>query len=341
MTSVAAPIFRPRRKLSNGHVQTVVGNFLRRSSQLPEPTTEFVSVPTPPEMAQSAFPSHLICHCHWQPTEAYLQRPTVVLVHGLEGSSYSQYVIGNSDKLWAAGCNIVRMNMRNCGHTDALASTLYHSGLSCDVLAVLEWLIAAGHQRVALTGYSMGGNLVLKAVGELGTHTPNQLKSCVAVSPPMDLRESADALSTRSNWVYEQKFLRSLKGRYQRKRRLFPSIFMPVEMERVRTIRHFDEYVMAPQCGFASADDYYDRAGSNRVLPEIAIPTLVLHAMDDPFIRLTHSTRDALQGNPQITLMEPPHGGHCAFLEDPDPKQQYDGYWAEKLLKQFVMEKTC
>lgn len=333
--------FKPRRGLSNGHLQTIVGNFLPRKNALPEPSTEFVHVPLPPEMkerglAGAGFDSYIVCHCHWQSEDVRAAAPTVVLVHGLEGSSHSQYVVGNANKLWAAGCNVVRMNMRNCGWSDAISATLYHSGLSCDVIAVLDWLIARGQQSISLTGYSMGGNLVLKAAGELGSHAPFQLKSIVTVSPPMDLRQSADALGQRSNAIYERKFLRALKLRYRRKRSLFPSTFHRVDMKKVVSIRTFDEYVMAPQCGFDSADDYYERAAANRVLSQIAVPTLILHAKDDPFIRLTDVTRNLIQTNPHLALLEPQHGGHCAFLEQ--PAGEYDGYWAEHQLREFVLQ---
>ena len=208
--------FRPRRWLANGHLQTIVGNFLPRVDRLPAPTSELVPVPLPPEMRalpeavalDRMMPSRVLVHCQWQPRRA--EAMTVVLVHGLEGSSHSQYVVGNSNKLWAAGCNVLRMNMRNCGATDALSPSLYHSGLSTDVVAVLQWAVAQGCGRVVLAGYSMGGNLVLKAAGEMGEDAPPELVGVVAVSPPMDLRESADALHLRQNRVYERRFLRNL-----------------------------------------------------------------------------------------------------------------------------------
>lgn len=358
--------FKPRRWLRNGHLQTIAGNFLPRVDRLPAPTSELVAVPLPPEMRalpeavalDRVMPSRVLLHCHWQPRAAEASAPgqqaaserfnqdamTVLLVHGLEGSSHSQYVVGNANKLWAAGCNVLRMNMRNCGATDALSPSLYHSGLSTDVLAVLDWAIARGCGRVVLAGYSMGGNLVLKAAGELcagmrpefGAEAPRELAGVVAVSPPIDLRESADALHAMQNRMYERRFLRNLSARYLRKTRLFPAVFDRAPLEKVRSIRDFDEYVMAPHCGFAGADDYYARAGASRVVSRITVPTLVLHACDDPFIRLTAATREQLAANPHITLLEPEHGGHCAFLEE--PRDGYDGYWAEARLLEVVSE---
>ncbi len=334
--------FQPRRWLGSGHLQTIVGNFLPREIRLPAAATELIPVPLPAEMRalprmvalDQKLPSRVLCHCHWQPRAA--DTVTVVLVHGLEGSSHSQYILGNANKLFAAGCNVVRMNMRNCGGTDALSPTLYHSGMSGDVIAVLQWLIARDCGRVVLAGYSMGGNLVLKALGELGKAGPPELIAGVAVSPPMDLGDSADALHHWSNRLYEQRFLRNLLARYRRKVTLYPAIFDRNRAEDVHSIRDFDENVMTPYCGFDGASDYYDRAGSARVLDRIAVPTLILHACDDPFIRLTAGTRAKLHGNPYITLMEPAHGGHCAFLEN--PTDEYDGYWAERTLLHFVQQ---
>ncbi len=239
----------------------------------------------------------------------------MLLVHGLEGSSRSQYVLGNSARAWAAGCNVVRMNMRNCGGTENLSPTLYHSGLSADVAAVMRRLAAEkGLNAFALVGYSMGGNLVLKLAGELGEYTPDYLKAVVGVSPAMDLAVSADALHNISNRVYEWKFLAGLRRRFRVKAELFPAIYSTEGLERIATLRQFDDQITARYSGFRGADDYYDRASSSRVAAQIAVPTLILHALDDPFIRMLPSTRDALLANRRVELIETAHGGHCAFL---------------------------
>src|ERR1700679_736697 len=130
--------FQPRRFLRNGHLQTIFGNYLSRANGLPpaEPQLVEVSAATAGQIS-----SQVLCDCHWQPIEIRSTRPTAIIVHGLEGSSNSQYVVGNSNKLWSAGCNIIRMNMRNCGDTEALSPTLYHSGLSRDVLTVMNFFV--------------------------------------------------------------------------------------------------------------------------------------------------------------------------------------------------------
>ncbi|HEV3038311.1 MAG TPA: alpha/beta fold hydrolase [Candidatus Angelobacter sp.] len=319
--SVSEP-FVPRRFLRNNHAQTLAGNFLPRESRLPQPEEQLFQVE---ESVQ------VLCHCHWQQERS--GRLTVIILHGLEGSSLSQYVIGTGSKAWDAGMNVVRMNMRNCGGTEKLTPTLYHSGLSSDVAAVARTLIERDKlQHIALAGYSMGGNLVLKLAGDWGSAAPAQLRAVAAVSPASDLGASADALhDLKSNRIYEWKFLTGLMRRYERKRGLFPETYAKPE-RRPRSIREFDDMITAPHCGFTGADDYYDRAAAARVIDKICMPTLVIHAQDDPFIRILPETRKKLEANPHITLLEPEHGGHCAFLAQPNG---YDGRWAERRVVNF------
>ena len=328
--------FQPRRFLTNGHLQTIFGNYLPREDHLPPPEAQLVEVSP---AADDQMSSQILCHCHWQPAVVRATRPTAIIVHGLEGSSSSQYVIGNANKLWHAGCNIIRMNMRNCCGTEDLTPTLYHSGLSTDVLAVLRFFVTRDKlQSISLIGYSMGGNLVLKLAGDLGTNTPPQLHSVIGVSPAVDLGPSADALHQPINRLYEWKFLRALLGRFRRKVALFPRVFDPNLTVGIRSLRDFDDRITALYSGFTGADDYYLRAAAARVLDRIAVPTLIIHALDDPFVRLIPETRNKIAANPNITLIESPHGGHCAFLAQPNPTTHYDGYWAEHTLLRFLLE---
>lgn len=316
--------FVPRRFLRNGHLQTLAGNFLPRRNSLPEPEEQLFQVEEDVQV---------LCHCHWQPQPAL--RGTALIVHGLEGSSASQYVVGTGNKAWAAGMNVVRMNMRNCGGTERLAPTLYHSGLSSDVGAVLRTLVEQKRlQRVGVVGYSMGGNLVLKMAGDWGRNAPAELKAVVAVSPAADLAASADAMHEPASRIYEWKFLFSLTRSYNRKAALFPDRF-PRVSRRPESIREFDELITARHCGFTGADDYYSRAAAARVVDRISVPTLVMNAKDDPFIRLLPATREKLLANSFVTLVETEHGGHCAFLAHPNG---YDGRWAERQAISFFRQ---
>lgn len=316
--------FVPRRYLRNRHAMTLAGNFLPRRNTLPAPEECLFHV---------AEEAQVLCHCHWQPEAE--KRPAIIIVHGLEGSSLSQYVIGTAAKGWAAGMSIVRMNMRTCGGTERLTPTLYHSGLSSDVGAVLRGIVEQKNiRRVGLVGYSMGGNLVLKLAGELGSNAPEELKAVAAISPAADLAASADAMHDWSNRVYEWKFLLSLMRRFKRKSVLFPDVYKKAARW-PGSIREFDDIVTAPYCGFSSADDYYHRAAAARVIDKITVPTLVVHAADDPFIRLLPETREKMQANPHITFLETAHGGHCAFLAQPNG---YDGRWAERQIIHFFRQ---
>ena len=340
------PAFHPRKYLSNGHLQTIVGNFLPRPNHLPPAEAVLVEV-SPAHGTQIS--SQILCECHWQPLPDRASRPTAIILHGLEGSSHSQYVIGNANKLWAAGCNIIRMNMRNCGPGEKacgydmtrLTPTLYHSGMSSDVEHVMRFFLEREYlTSIALIGYSMGGNLVLKLVGDLGPNTPPELKCAIGVSPAADLAVSADALHEWQNRFYERKFLRALLKRFRRKAAIFPRAFDPQRAIGISSLRGFDDRITALYSGFRSAADYYQRAAAARVLDKITIPTLILHACDDPFIRFTGATREAMLANPHITLIETEHGGHCAFLATPDPSNDNDGYWAEHTALRFFQTHT-
>jgi predicted alpha/beta-fold hydrolase len=320
--------FVPRHWMRNGDVQTVLAAFLPRRSQLPAPESVIVEV-------DGATGSRVLCHCNWQPIPIRAARMTLLLVHGLEGSSESQYMLGNAAKAWRAGWNVIRMNMRNCGGTEHLSPTLYHSGLSGDVQAVSRFFVAQhGLTQMAWAGYSMGGNLVLKAAGEYGENAPEWLHASVGVSPVIDMQPSADALHEPRNRAYEWNFLRNMLRRYRRKAKLLPGRFSLANCKLVHSIRTYDEYIVAPNCGFTGADDYYHRAASACVIDRIAVPTLILHSLDDPFIRLLPETRTRILANPHILLMESKNGGHCGFLAS--ASETDDGYWAESTLIQFI-----
>jgi predicted alpha/beta-fold hydrolase len=164
------------------------------------------------------------------------------------------------------------------------------------------------------------------------------LKAVVGISPLMDLAPSSAALHEPQNRFYEKYFLRSMIDRVRRKAELFPEIYLPFYasgmLRRLRSMRDFDEQVVARFGGFADADDYYYSVASSRVASQLSVPTLIVHSLDDPFIRMLPETRQRLIDNPHVNLIETNHGGHCAFLA---PAAGYDGYWAERTLLGFLM----
>jgi uncharacterized protein len=315
--------FHPRRGLSGGHVQTLASFLLPRRVVLPSSEARLIEVESGVQV---------LCHCHWQGDRT--TPLTILAVHGLEGSSESQYMLGLAQKGLAAGMNVVRMNQRNCGGTDAIAPTLYHSGRSSDLAAVAGNLIERDRiSRLALAGFSMGGNLVLKLAGEWTNHGPRQFRAVAAVCPAMNLAASADALHVPGNLLYESYFIYKLRRRLRQKARLFPGRFDVSRLRGVHTLRSFDDRITAHYSGFLSADDYYSRSSAANVVDRIAVPALILHAANDPFIRILPETREKIRSNPNIAFVETEDGGHCSFLADADG---YDGHWAERQVVGFL-----
>lgn len=315
--------FRPL--FTGGHLQTLYAWAKpRRFPRLPAPAERYFDV---------AADARVLAHCHWH---AEPQRhPTLLLLHGLEGSSLAHYIAGISDKAWAAGWNVVRLNQRNCCNTEHLSRGLYHSGLTHDPLFVLRELIEVdGVRAVAIAGYSLGGNLTLKLAGELGDTAPPELKAVCAVSPTMDLAACVSALERRSNVAYEFNFVRNLKARMRRKASAFPGAFQLDALPGIWTVRKFDEVYTAPHHGFRDASDYYHRASALRVADRIRVPALVLTAADDPFVPTGAFTDPAIASNPNVTVTVTRHGGHCAFVERAE--DGYDGYWAEREIVRFA-----
>ena len=318
--------FRPL--YTSGHIQTLYAwGKPRRFPRLPPPVPRFFDV---------APDARVLAHCHWQPHPP--GHPTLLLLHGLEGSSLVHYMAGMADKAWASGWNVIRLNQRNCGDTEHLSRGLYHSGLTHDPRFVMREIVDVdGIRAIAVAGYSLGGNLTLKLAGELGDTFP-ALKAVCAVSPTMDLSVCVDALERRSNIAYEFNFVRRLKSRMRRKAALFPDDFSLERLGRVWTVRQFDEAYTAPHHGFRDAADYYHRASAMRVVEGIRVPALILTAEDDPFVPVGPFREPSVVDNPHVTTIVTRHGGHCAFVERGNG--EYDGYWAEREVVRFATERV-
>jgi hypothetical protein len=294
----------------------------------------FPALPRPVSRLFDVAPgTRVLAHCHWQPRP--WEHPTMIALHGLEGSSAAHYVRGLADKGFAAGFNVVRLNQRNCGETEHLSDSLYHSGLTGDALAVMRELTEVDDLKAfGIAGYSLGGNLALKLAGDFGAHPPRELHAVCAVSPTMDLAVCVDALEEKQNGLYQWNFVRNLKNRMRRKAAAWPGKWRLDALRRIRSIREFDDAYTAPFHGFRDAADYYHRASAMRVVDKISIPTLIITGEDDPFVPPGPFKEPALTRNRNITLKLTPHGGHCGFVEQ--PSAGYDGYWAEREIVCFL-----
>lgn len=316
--------FVPHRRLKNGHLMTIYAWAKpRRFPRLPPPVPRYFDV---------APDARVLAHCHWQPEPR--ESTTLLCLHGLEGSSTAHYMCGLADKGFAAGFNVVLLNQRNCGGTEGLSASLYHSGLTADPRAVIEELRAVDRlPALVVAGYSLGGNLALKLAGEYAGAAPRELLGVAAVSPVIELAECVSALERPSNRLYEWNFVRNLRSRMRRKDKAWPGRFPMERLAGVRSVRGFDEAFTAPHFGFRDAGDYYHRASAMRVIDQVMVPALILTAKDDPFVPCEPFLEDRVTKNPNITVELSDRGGHCAFVCD---GVDGDAYWAERRVIDFA-----
>jgi uncharacterized protein len=316
--------FEPHPLLRNPHLATVTAAYLPRTAS---------SLPVAERLFEVEAETRLLAKCHWQQNPQ--QHPTLLLIHGFEGSSESPYMLGTARKAFDAGFNVLRMNQRNCGGTEHLTPTLHNAGLSADCQAVLEELIERDAlPEIFFAGYSVGGNLVLKMAGEFGPNAPPEFRGLCAVSPCLDLASCSKWSGLPRNFLYEWYFLRSVRNTLERKAALFPERYCVDELPRVSSLREWHEVVTAPAFGYRDASEYYREASALRVVSQIRVPTLIVAAQDDPFIPFESFQDQAIAANRLITLVAPERGGHCAFISrNAGPER----FWAESRVVEFCL----
>lgn len=324
---VTPPDFVPRRGLRHGHLMTVFAwGRPRRFDRLPPPEDRYFDTEAE---------ARVLAHCHWQRDHA--SHPLLLALHGLEGSSSAHYMRGIAEKAFTRGFNVILLNQRNCGGTEALCAGLYHSGLTADAQHVIDEVIRTdGISDIVVAGYSLGGNLALKLAGDYGAQHPPQLRGVAAVSPIIEIAPCVDALERRANILYQLNFVRGLRARMRRKDRLHPGRFDLSRLAEVWTVRRFDDTYTAPAFGFQDAADYYHRASAMRVIDRISVPTLIITAKDDPFVPVEPFHSPTVTANPNIVLKVTQHGGHCGFVAAADDYS--DGYWAEEAIVRFAQQ---
>jgi len=316
--------FVPSSWLKNGHAMTLYAWAKRRSfPELPAPERRLFKV---------ADDTTVAADCYWQQDRA--ARPVLLALHGLESSSDAHYMRGLASQALRRGWNAVLLNQRNCGGTERLTPGLYHSGLTADPVAVMRELVDKdGIRDIGVVGYSLGGNLSIKLAGELGASGSLPVRAVVAVSPTIDLDVCVRAIERRANVAYQWNFVRNLRARMRRKVEAWPGAFDLAPLDRIWTIRAFDEQYTAPFHGFAGATDYYQKASAMRVVDRIRIPALILTAEDDPFVPGDQFRAAAIRENPFVTARVEPWGGHCGFIASKDAT---DPYWAEASAAAFL-----
>jgi uncharacterized protein len=307
--------FEPHPLLPHSHLMTIAGvvqDKLRRKVS----DEELRRFRTDPETT-------ILAHCRWQRDRR--TAPALLLVHGLTGDANTGYMIATAEKAYAAGFSAIRINVRNCGGTEALTPTLYHSGLTSDLRAIVTELASADRiERIFCVGFSMGGNVVLKLAGEWAEQPPRELRGVAAVSPPIDLARASRAIDTGTmNRIYQRHFLRALLGLVRKKAAIWPERYDLAKLSSITTLRAYDDHYVAPCFGFQGADDYYEQASASRLLGAISIPILIVHSRDDSIIPFEAFASIEERLGSRVTLLAPHRGGHAAFISrargaDPD-----------------------
>lgn len=257
-----------------------------------------------------------------------------MLVHGLCGSHKSPYLVRMAGRLETLGIRAVRVNMRGAGSGKGLAKQIYHSGRSEDLFEAVK-AVKEEHpdSPIVLIGFSMGGNVVLKLAGELGSEGKEYVKRAIGVCVPVDLYASIVRFDRPDNRLYEGHFSKLLRLHILELHRLFPEMG-PIFIHKNLKVVEFDEGYTAPRCGFSSARDYYDKCSSIHFIPRIEVPCKILLAEDDPIV--SHSSLDGVPLPPSVGLFKTKRGGHTGYLGDPRDKKGVR--WLDSLLVDWVWE---
>lgn len=226
-----------------------------------------------------------------------------------------------------------RLNMRGCGGSEHLTPTLYHSGLTADALGVLRQIREKSEAPRFQAGFSLGGNLTLKLAGELGEKAEGLVTGFIAVSTPIDLAECVCRIDARENFLYQQRFVRSLRRRYMRRHMAEPDRFPLNGLDRIGTIYDFDDQFTAPHFGFGTAANYYRTQSALNFVAGIRVPTVVVQAKDDPMIPFELYSDPRLATNPAIQVRAVRHGGHLGFISRRQPR-----FWLDPAIIQWITE---
>jgi len=318
--------FRPAWWIRGGHAQTLWGKFFRRRRELPirrerwdTPDGDFVDV------------------YRLDPPRDRLDAPRLVFFHGLEGTIRSHYVYGFFDEARRRGWGADLLIFRGCGDEPNRTPRFYHSGETTDPSFVIDRVRAEyTTSPLLLAGVSLGGNVLLKYLGERGEMLSGQIRAAAAVSVPFDLERSCRHISRGFSKVYDRHFLRTLREKAMTKLAAHPALFDPAALDRAASIYDFDDAVTAPVHGFADAHDYYSRSSSLGFLTTIARPTLLLSAIDDPFLpaAVLDEVRALAERNAKLTLEFTEHGGHVGFVSGTWP--WHPEYYAERRVCDFL-----
>lgn len=259
----------------------------------------------------------------------------VLLIHGLEGSANSNYMITTSNYLNKDGFDTVSMNLRSCSGEDNLLLKTYHSGKTDDVHFIIKHLIANyNYQNIIIVGFSLGGNLTLKYLGEYND-IPTQVKGGIAISVPIDLTSSQAELIKLKNKIYLNEFIKSIKLKMLEKADKFPDFNLNKELLfKATKFRHLEKQYTVPVFGFKNSEDYWQKASSKPYIPKIKIPTLLINSLDDSFLSKECYPFDEAENSSKFHLLTPNYGGHVGFISSFSDQEK----WIEKNITHFIKE---
>jgi predicted alpha/beta-fold hydrolase len=325
MPIIRPSLYRPPLLFKNGHVQTIYPNVFRRVNgvtyfrqRLWTPDNDFLDL-------------------DWSPAGA---TRLGIVAHGLEGNSTRPYVLGMVRALNRNGWDAVVWNFRGCSGEPNRQVRLYHSGDTPDLDTVLTHILEnRPYQKLALIGFSLGGNIILKYLGEKARKLDRKVRCAVTFSVPCHLASSALKMGNAKNALYMKRFLRLLHQKIRRKMQLFPNKIDDRGFHRIRTFKEFDERYTAPLNGFMSAEDYWEKSSCKPRLAHIAIPTLLINSLDDPFLAPPCFPYQESLGNPFLFLETPETGGHVGFVSF----EKSGTYWSEIRAIEFLQasSSTC
>ena len=321
MTSV--PPYRPAWFVPGRHLRTLWGKFVRRRPRVSTTVEQWTT------------PDDDVLFLHR--LRGAPDSPLLVLLHGLEGSPNSHYARGVLARAQALGWSAAALVFRTCGGEMNLTRRFYHSGETTDLDFVIRRLTSElPRASLVLAGFSLGGNVLLKWLGECGSDVPPAVRAAAVVSVPYDLARGSRYINQGFARVYERHFLRTLVRKATEKRKRFPDIAPEANLATLRTMWEFDDVVTAPVHGFRDATDYYQRSSSLYWLERIRTPTLLVSAADDPFLprEVLDEVRAAARSNPALHCEFPEHGGHVGFIAGRLPWRPL--YWAEWRVMDFL-----
>ncbi len=256
-----------------------------------------------------------------------------ITLHGLEGDSRRSYMKGMVRAMNSHGWDAVAVNFRGCSGEPNRRTRMYHSGETQDLQLVIDHALSSGQYRyISLIGFSLGGNVILKYLGESGASVNPAIMAAVALSAPCDLKSCSDKLDHWSNWAYSARFLKLLRKKIETKAARYPHLIDISNLASVKTLKDFDEKFTAPIHGFRNADDYYRRSSSRQFIGAIRVPCLLINSQDDPFLTPECYPLEEARTNPSLFLEIPEHGGHVGFVSF----NERGNYWSETRSAQFV-----